>query len=157
MTITTSLISPLYTIGEEVVFYKKDLYKDLNALNASLLSGSAVGMDIFGNVLDPQTASTYLLRMVDYSPELTYAEKVLHNIQVGTWLVALWREWVVSTGITGQGLVQLQSFASIGLGLLMGCLYEASTLISALPEDEIVTPAIKTRFATACLVADRLS
>lgn len=156
MTIFTDTISPLYTVGDEVVFYKKDLYKTVNQLHQELLAGEKAGMDIFGNVLESQVAANYLLRMVDYPGELSYAERVALNCQIGNYLVALWREYVYRTGAHGQGVAQLQAFSTIGLGLMMGCLYEAAQMIPQMPEDDVVNLVIKGRFAAACVAADRL-
>lgn len=156
MTLSNTKISSLYSIGGDVVFYRKDLYKCVGLYAQSLRDGSMVGVDIFGNEMTPTLAEDCLLSMVDYPGNDTYAENVAVNIQIGAYLVALWREYVAQSGVPGQGLPQLQSFSTIGLGLLMGCLYEAAQLIPMMPEDEVITPVIKSRFAAACTSANRL-
>lgn len=157
MTVFTETISPLYSIDGIVVFYQKNLYKSVNTFHQALLSGNSKAMDIFGNQLTPDVAAQHLLHMVDYPGELSYAEKVGINSQIGRYLVALWREYVASTGVAGQGIPQLQAFSPIGLGLLLGCLYEGALMIPSMPEDSVITPEIKSRFSLACLAADRLN
>lgn len=153
-------ISQLYDAGGEIVFFKKELYKTSNVIHQKLLSGEVIAYDIFGRVIPVTDAAEQLLVMVDSPEELTTTEAIYHNMDIGKQILALWREYVIikskELGITGQGMEQLQSFYLIECALLAGMLYEASQMISDMPEDDIITPYIKQRFSTACITADRL-
>lgn len=140
----------------------KELYKTSNALHQNILSGAGavVAYDIFGNAMTASDAAEQLLIMVDSPDVLTLTEAIYHNMEVGKQILALWREFVIlkstELGISGQGMTQLQNFYLIECALLAGMLYEASHMISDMPEDDIITPYIKQRFSTACITADRL-
>lgn len=152
-------ISHLYEAGE-IVFFKKELYKVSNDLHQKILSGEVIAYDIFGRTMDASDATDQLLIMVDSPVVLTTTEAIYHNMELGKQILALWREYVIlksaELGISGQGMTQLQNFYLIECALLAGMLYEASQMISDMPEDDIITPYIKQRFSTACITADRL-
>lgn len=152
-------ISHLYEAGE-IVFFKKELYKVSNDLHQKILSGEVIAYDIFGRTMDASDATDQLLIMVDSPVVLTTTEAIYHNMELGKQILALWREYVIlksaELGISGQGMTQLQNFYLLECALLAGMLYEASQMISDMPEDDIITPYIKQRFSTACITADRL-
>lgn len=149
-------ISPLYSINGEVVFYRPGLHLDLETLVPKCSEESVECIDIFGRAVVPEKAVEYLLLMADFPRKKSVAENGLINIHVGTVLLALWREYVVNTGVQGQGLPQMAAFSTIGTGLLMGCLWEVSDLILAMPNDEVINDEIKARFSKACKTANRM-
>ena len=153
-------ISHLYEAGE-IIFYKKELYKTSGPLHNQILNGTVIAYDIFGNAMTPAEAAEQLLAMVDSPAPLTTPEAIIHNMEVGKQILALWREYVIlksaELGITGQGITQLQSFYLIECALLAGMLFEAAQMTMLMPEDQVITAFIKQRFATACLTADRLN
>lgn len=153
-------ISPLYEAGE-IIFYKKELYKISGPLHNKILNGNVIAYDIFGNVMPAVEAAEQLLAMVDSPAPLNTTEAIYHNMEVGRQILALWREYVIiksaELGITGQGITQLQNFYLIECALLAGMLYEASQMTLLMPEDKVITPYIKGRFAQACITADRLN
>ena len=107
-------ISQLYEAGEEIVFYKKELYKISNVIHQKLLSGEVIAYDIFGRAMTGNDAAEQLLIMVDSPVVLSTTEAIYHNMAVGQQILALWREYVIiksrELGVTGQGMEQLQSF-----------------------------------------------
>ena len=62
--------SQLYEVGDEIVFFKKELYKTSNAIHQKLLSGEVVAYDIFGRAMTAEDAAERLLVMVDSPEEL---------------------------------------------------------------------------------------
>lgn len=149
-------ISPLYSINGEVVFYRPGINWDLETLVPKCSEESVECMDIFGRAIAPEKAVEYLLLMADFPRQKSVAENALINIQVGSVLLALWREYVVNTGVHGRGLSQMTAFSTIGVGLLLGCLGEVSDLILAMPNDEVIDDEIKARFSKACKTANRM-
>lgn len=153
-------ISQLYEAGEEIVFYKKELYKISNVIHQKLLSGEVIAYDIFGRAMTGSDAAEQLLIMVDSPVVLSTTEAIYHNMAVGQQILALWREYVIiksrELGVTGQGMEQLQSFYLIECALLAGMLYEASQMVLTMTENTVITSYIKQRFSTACTTADRL-
>lgn len=160
MVVPVCSISHLYEAGE-IIFYKKELYKTSGPLHNQILNGTVIAYDIFGNAMTPAEAAEQLLAMVDSPAPLTTPEAIIHNMEVGKQILALWREYVIlksaELGITGQGITQLQSFYLIECALLAGMLFEAAQMTMIMPEDQVITAFIKQRFATACLTADRLN
>ena len=160
MVVPVYSISHLYEAGE-IIFYKKELYKTSGPLHNQILNGTVIAYDIFGNAMTPAEAAEQLLAMVDSPAPLTTPEAIIHNMEVGKQILALWREYVIlksaELGITGQGITQLQSFYLIECALLAGMLFEAAQMTMIMPEDQVITAFIKQRFATACLTADRLN
>lgn len=152
--------SQLYEVGDEIVFFKKELYKTSNTIHQKLLPGEVVAYDIFGRAMTAEDAAEQLLVMVDSPEELTTTEAIYHNMNVGKQILALWREYVIiksnELGITGQGIEQLQNFYLIECALLAGMLYEASQMVLSMTENDVITSNIKQRFSSACLSADRL-
>ena len=153
-------ISQLSEAGEEVIFYKKELYKISGSLHQKIMSGEVVAYDIFGRVMSANDACEQLLSMVDRPDTLTTTEAIYHNMEIGRQILALWREYVIiksnELGITGQGIEQLQNFYLIECALLAGMLYEASQMVLTMTENVVITSYIKQRFSTACLSADRI-
>lgn len=147
--------------ADGIVFYKKELYKISGALHSKILNGSIKAYDIFGNEMLPDIAANQLLDMVDDPAPLSINSAIWYNTEVGKQILVLWREYVIikskELGITGQGIPQLQNFYLIECALLAGLLSEASEMVMLMPEDQLITPFIKERFATACLTADRLN
>lgn len=138
----------LYSIDNVVVFGK---------VCALPTSGDHTFKDILGRelTLADAIALTEPLANRDRSVVAT-ASQVQRNMELGAVIIALWREYVVGVGLGGQSLSQLQAMSGVVVALLSGCLLEAATLIKALPEDAVVTVAIKERFAAACLSADHI-
>lgn len=153
-------ISQLYEEGDEIVFYKKELYKISNVIHQKLLSGEVIAYDIFGRAMTVSDAAEQLLIMVDSPVVLSTTEAIYHNMAVGQQILALWREYIIiksrELGVTGQGMEQLQSFYLIECALLAGMLYEASQMVLTMTENAMITSYIKQRFSTACTTADRL-
>lgn len=152
-------ISPLFEAGE-IVFYKKELYKTSNQLHSDILNGVVIPFDIFGNEMDKVEAAEHLLSMIDSPEILSTSQAIYHNMQLGKQILALWREYVIikskALGITGQGLEQIQQFYLVECALLGGMLWEASQMVLAIPENDVITSYIKNRFSHACLSADRI-
>ena len=48
------------------------------------------------------------------------------------------------------------SIIMVAVALLAGMLYEASSLILLIPEDQVITAEIKQKFSLACLSADHI-
>lgn len=160
MTITLHSISKLFSADDEIIFYKKELFKTSNQLQQGILAGDIVAYDIFGNVMTPTEASKQLLTMVDSPVQLSIPDAISYNMEIGMQVLALWREYIIvksaELGISGKGLEQLTSFHLIIDALLAGMLWEASQMVLTIPTDDLVTDYIKTRFSQACLSADRL-
>lgn len=146
--------------ADEIIFYKKELYKTSGPLHNQILNGTVIAYDIFGNVMTPTDAAEQLLSMVDSPAVLNTTEAIYHNMEIGKQILALWREYVIikstELGITGQGIEQLQNFYLVECALLAGMLYEASQMVLTMAENVVITPYIKQRFSNACLSADRL-
>ena len=159
MTIKLYDISHLFEAGE-IVFFKKELYKNSNSLHRQILNGEVTPYDIFGNVMSPDDAANQLLNMVDSPEILSTTEAIYYNMELGKQILALWREYVIikskELGITGQGIEQLEQFYLVECALLGGMLWEASQMVLEMPENEVITSYIKNRFSQACLSADRI-
>lgn len=160
MTITLHSIPKLFSADDEIIFYKRELFKTSDTLHAGILTGDIIAHDIFGNQMDPADAASQLLSMVDSPVELSIPDAISYNMEIGRQVLALWREYSIvksaELGISGKGLEQLTSFHLIIDALLSGMLWEASAMVLQIPTDEVVTDYIKTRFSQACLSADRL-
>ena len=84
--------------------------------------------------------------------------RIIRNMEIGYTLIALWREFVIRSGVTNQGAEQLSSFSIIVLAFISGCLYEAGNeLIPAIAEGTSITAEIKDKFIAACLSADHMA
>ena len=160
MTITLHSIPKLFSADDEIIFYKKELFKTSHTLHAGILAGDIIANDIFGNRMDAADAASQLLTMVDSPVELSIPDAISYNMEIGRQILALWREYVIiksaELGISGKGLEQLTSFHLIIDALLAGMLWEANKMVLTIPTDDLVTDFIKTRFSHACLSADRL-
>ena len=81
-------------------------------------------------------------------------------MELGKAILAKFREYVIrrnaELGISGNGIALLQNFNLIAVALLAGMLYEASSLILLIPEDQVITAEIKQKFSLACLSADHI-
>lgn len=160
MIITLYNISQLFEAGTDIVFYKKELFKTSNQLHSDILNGVVIPFDIFGNEMDKAEAAEHLLAMVDSPEQLTMRQAIYYNMELGKQILALWREYVIikskELGITGQGIEQIQQFYLVECALLGGMLWEASQMVLAMPENDVITEYIKQRFSAACITADRL-
>lgn len=87
--------------------------------------------------------------------------QIIRNMELGKSIIAKFREYVIrrndELGISGNGITLLQNFNLIAVALLTGMLYEASSLILQMPEDQVITAEIKQKFSLACLSADHLT
>ena len=149
----------LLKIDEEVVFYSETLQKRALALSISLDGGSKA-YDIFGNEMDISTAKEELVLMQNPAGYSSTLQKISKNAEVGNSLIFLWREYCIDKGnelgISGQGIPMLQSMTLLVQAFQTGCLSEAATIISNLPETEVITSQIKQNFVDACNSADLL-
>ena len=86
--------------------------------------------------------------------------QIIRNMELGKAILAKFREYVIrrnrELGISGNGVALLQNFNLIAVALLTGMLYEASSLILLIPEDQVITAEIKQKFSLACLSADHI-
>lgn len=86
--------------------------------------------------------------------------QIIRNMELGKSIIAKFREYVIrrnaELGISGNGITILQNFNLIAVALLCGMLYEASSLISQMPEDQVITAEIKQKFSLACLSANHI-
>lgn len=138
----------LYSIDGKVVFGKAVTIP---------VEGDHAFLDIFG---DPVPMDKIMAendakinrerRVVDTASQINL------NTELGPRIVALWREYVIRTGIHGQGRAQIATMSMVFLELFGGCLFEAAESILELAEDSIVTPEIKAKFSAACTAADHI-
>lgn len=149
----------LLKIDNEVVFYSETLPKRALALSISLDNGSKA-YDICGNEMDIETAKKELVLMQNPAGYGSTLQKISKNAEVGNSLIFLWREYCIDKGnelgISGQGIPMLQSMTLLVQAFQTGCLSEAATIISKLPETEVITSQIKQNFVDACNSADLL-
>ena len=149
----------LLKIDEEIVFYSETIPKRALALSISLDSGSKA-YDIQGKEMDSETAKKELVLMQSPAGYSSTIQKIAKNAEVGNSLIFLWREYTIDKGselgISGQGIPMLQSMALLVQAFQTGCLSEAATIISQLPETEVITSQIKQNFVDACNSADLL-
>ena len=149
----------LLKIDEEIVFYSETIPKRALALSISLDSGSKA-YDIQGKEMDSETAKKELVLMQNPAGYSTTIQKIAKNSEVGNSLIFLWREYTIDKGselgISGQGIPMLQAMTLLIQAFQTGCLSEAATIISQLPETNVVTSQIKQNFVDACNSADLL-
>ena len=149
----------LLKIDEEVVFYSETLPKRALALSISLDNGSKA-YDISGNEMDVATAKEELVLMQNPAGFGSTLQRIAKNAEIGNSLIFLWREYCIDKGkelgISGQGIPMLQSMTLLIQAFQTGCLSEAATIISQLPETEVITSQIKQNFVDACNSADLL-
>lgn len=86
--------------------------------------------------------------------------QLTRNAELGKLILIKFREYVyrrnAELGISGNGVELLQSFYLIECGLLAGMLDECSSMILAMPTNEVLTIEIKEKFAKACKSADHI-
>ena len=149
----------LLKIDEEIVFYSETIPKRALALSISLDSGSKA-YDIQGKEMDSETAKKELVLMQSPAGYSSTIQKIAKNAEVGNSLIFLWREYTIDKGselgISGQGIPMLQAMTLLIQAFQTGCLSEAATIISQLPETDVVTSQIKQNFVDACNSADLL-
>ena len=149
----------LLKIDEEVVFYSETLPKRALALSLSLDNGSKA-YDIQGKEVDSETAKKELVLMQNPAGYGSTLQKISKNAEVGKSLIFLWREYCIDKGnelgISGQGIPMLQSMTLLVQAFQTGCLSEAATIISKIPETDVITSQIKQNFVDACNSADLL-
>lgn len=149
----------LLKIDEEIVFYSETLPKRALALSISLDNGSKA-YDISGNEMDIATAKEELVLMQNPAGFRSTLQRITKNAEIGNSLIFLWREYCIDKGnelgISGQGIPMLQSMTLLVQAFQTGCLSEAATIISQIPETEVITSQIKQNFVDACNSADLL-
>ena len=146
-------ILKLYKVGDNVVFYSKDLQKQRNETYASIINDEKICIDVYGNEMEKIAAANDFLLMTDFFIPKNEEEQVLRNINIGIKFIAIIRVDMIKAGV---GLEYMNTFSTALTSINIGALDTARILINDFTEDEYITAARKTRWSDMLASSDAI-
>jgi hypothetical protein len=148
------MISRIYKIDDEVVFYSPVLGDRRTDLFVKLTNGVSIAHDIEGNVLSCDEAVQGLSVICDRQIGDTLAERVLSNINLSSILIATVRSELLQYP---NGEVLFGKLTSVIIMLQVGMFTTASQALLAVVPDEIITTERLQKWSNMLTVSDALT
>lgn len=147
------MISKIYKIEDEVVFYSPTL----NARRTELFSGLSVGTikayGAMGNEIPKDDALIYLSIICDRKTGTTTVDQIYANIQLAPVVIAVVREDLLQYP---GGEATFMKLAPIVSMLQVGLFFTASQAIKSVTPDEILTQERLDRWSAMLISADAI-
>lgn len=148
------LISRLWKVDDESVYYKSDLVEVRQQYYAGLVDGTMTGYATDGTVMDADEASQAFLLMCDYMQEpLTTTEQIYRNITLVPTILAAVRTELVNVP---DGYVYYARLDDIIKVMQSGGFDTAGDMLLAMIPDDVITTAQLERWADMLHTADAI-
>lgn len=150
------MISMLYKIGDEVVFYSPSLNSRRTELYQGLLDGSIIGTDCDGIALPVQEAVNCLCTLCDRVIGVKMVDKILANITLAPVIVSIVRAEMINLPVD-QGTAVLTKLLPVINALNSGMFNTASQMLKyTITVDEFLTRERLDRYASMLISADAI-
>lgn len=147
------MISNLYKIGEEIVFYSPSLNSRRTELYQGLLDGSLIGYDSLNNVMSATQAVDGLCTICDRFTGSNNLDKIYANISLAPTIIAVVRNELISYP---QGMALIGKLADVIPMLYVGMFNTASETILQITPDEIITIERLNKWSSMLVSADAI-
>lgn len=148
------MISQLYKIDNEVVFYRPDLNNKRTELYNKLINGEAVAYDLNGNIMSVSDSTACLSVICDRLIGTSNVDKIYANIEFANVMIACVRAELLQYP---QGEAMMSKLSSVVSMLQVGMFYTASQVLLTIPTDDIITSARLTKWSSMLISSDAIT
>lgn len=150
------MISILYKIDNEVVFYSPILQQRMGELCTKLLTGESTGYDHNGNVITIPTAATYLQLICGRYIGTDIVNKIYANVSLAPIILSIVRADMINLPVE-QGLAILTKLKDVVDAVTNGMFNSASQLLLyKIEPDEYLTRERLDLYASMLISADAI-
>lgn len=148
------MISTLYKIDNEVVFYRPDLNNKRTELYNKLINGEAIAYDLDNNAMSISESTACLSVICDRLIGASNVDKIYANIELANVMIACVRSELLQYP---QGESMMTKLSSVVSMLQVGMFYTASQVLLTIPTDEIITSDRLTKWSSMLISSDAIT